>query len=370
MGDFAGAFASFDRAMPHLNANEVSPLATCGFYRVVLNDCYEGFDLERAQLWTTAFERWCNEQPDLLTYSGLCHSYRARLLLIHGRWAEASAAAHLAEEQLRAGDFTARYLANYELGELNRLRGELRAAEEHYLRAGETVWDPEPGLALLRLAKGENEVAQHSIRRAIGAASPGGRGRMLPAVVEIELAVGDIAAARRAADELIALNERAPTPMREGAAHFARAQVELADDDPLAARESMIRATSAWSALDAPYEMARCRVMTARILEQLGDPDSAAIEREAAREVFQRLGARIALADLVTTPSGRGPGILTAREIEVLRLVSTGLTNRGIAGELSLSEKTVARHLSNIYEKLDLSSRSAATAYAFQNGLI
>ena len=252
LGKYVDAFVSFDRAMTAVEAGEVSPFATCFFYRVALNDCYEAFDIGRAERWTAAFELWCREQPDLVAYSGQCHSYRARLLLLHGRWAEASAAANLAEERLRAGDFTARYVAHYQLGELHRLRGELRAAGEHYLRAAETGWDPQPGLALLRLAEGEYEVAQRAIRRAVGGASAGGRGRLLPAVVEIELAAGDVASAGQAADELGAVDRSAPTPMLHTVTDFAQAQVRLAEGDAAAARDLVDRAATGWSSMGAP----------------------------------------------------------------------------------------------------------------------
>ncbi|HYI52037.1 MAG TPA: LuxR C-terminal-related transcriptional regulator [Microbacterium sp.] len=370
IGRTVEGLARLDQAMAAAEAGEVSPIAACWFYRVSLNDCHEAFDLERAQRWTAAFEKRCREQPDLVAYSGQCHAYRARLFLLRAEWAEASAAANLAEERLRAGDFTARYLAKYELADLHRLRGELRAADEHYRRAAETGWDPQPGLALLRLAEGEYGLAQLAIRRAVGAASLGGRGRLLPAVVEIELAAGDVAAARRAADGLIALNGSAPTPMLAATSSAADAHVLSAEGDAAAALDAVGRAISAWSALDVPYEIARCRVLRGRILGELAEADDAAAEFEAAREVLVALGARSALAELTAVTGAARTGILTSREAEVLRLVSTGLTNRAIAGRLSLSEKTVARHLSNIFGKLGLSSRSAATAYAYQHGLI
>jgi DNA-binding NarL/FixJ family response regulator len=129
-------------------------------------------------------------------------------------------------------------------------------------------------------------------------------------------------------------------------------------------------ARSGWSALEAPYEVGRCRVLKGRILAELGGTEAAAAEFDAARAGFLELGARSGLAELSTVTGERSPGTLTDREVEVLRLVSTGLTNRAIAGRLSLSEKTVARHLSNIFGKLGLSSRSAATAYAYENGLL
>jgi DNA-binding CsgD family transcriptional regulator len=370
VGRYAEGFASFDRTMAAVEAGRVSAFATCFIFRVVLNDCYEAFDLGRAERWTGTFQRWCDAQPELVAYSGHCYAYRARLFLLHGQWADASVAANLAEERLRAGDFTARFVANYELAELHRLRGELKAADEHYGRAAETGWNPEPGHALLRLVHGERAAAQLAIRRAAGGASPGGRGRLLPAEVEIELAAGDLPAARQAADGLVALNRSVTSPLLDATAHFAEAHVLLAEGNTTAALDSATKATSAWSALDAPYERARCHVLTGRILEEMEKSDAAAVEYEAARELFLALGARPALAAL-TAPTGVSPSrALTRRETEVLRLVATGLTNRGIAGRLSLSEKTVARHLSNIYSKLELSSRSAATAFAYQNGLL
>jgi DNA-binding NarL/FixJ family response regulator len=131
------------------------------------------------------------------------------------------------------------------------------------------------------------------------------------------------------------------------------------------------RAWEAWRELDAPYDAARVRVRTAEACRQLGDHEGAAIETEAAREVFERLGAA---ADLATLPGrsaqGSLPAGLSAREVEVLRLVAAGLTNRAIADALTISERTVDRHVSNIYTKLDVSTRAAATAFAYEHRLV
>jgi len=369
IGRTAEGLACLDQAMAAVFAGDVSPLWTCVFYRVVLDVVHEAFDLRRAQLWTSSFERWCREQPELVAYSGQSHAYRAQLLLLHGEWAQAAAAAGLAEERLRAGDFTAQFVANYQLAELHRLRGEYRAAEDRYQRAAESGWEPQPGLAMLRNAEGESGVAQTMIRRAVAGADEGTRRRLLPALVEIELTVGDIGAARRAQDELNALRRARPAPMLVAVAGFCEARVLLAEGDTADAREAIEAALSAWAALAAPYEVARCLVVRGRILRELGEPEAAA-ELEAARAALLELGARSGLAELSLLTGERPPGSLTDREVEVLRLVSTGLTNRGVATRLSLSEKTVARHLSNIFSKLGLSSRSAATAYAYENGLI
>jgi ATP/maltotriose-dependent transcriptional regulator MalT len=353
-----------------VSGSEVSPVVSCVLFRVVVDVALEAFDLARARRWTAAFDRWCRQQPEMVAYSGQSHAYRAHLLRLRGEWSEASAAATLAEERWRAGDFTAPFVANYQLAELHRLRGEYHRADERYQRAAQTGWDPQPGLALLRVAEGEYAGAQSMIRNVVAGADPASRRRLLPAVVEIELRADDVAAARRATDELIALSRSAPTPMLAAIVALAEARVLLAQGDAAEALIQVNVATSRWSELDVPFQVAACAVTRGTILRALNESDAAAAEFDAASGVFLELGARSALAELTTLTGQRPPGTLTAREIEVLRLVSTGLTNRGIAGRLTLSEKTVARHLSNIFAKLGLSTRTAATAYAYEHGLI
>ena len=270
-------------------------------------------------------------------------------------------------ERCRAGDRGATWGAS-RLGDLQRLRGAFHAAEDSYRRAGETLWEPQPGLALLHLAEGKAQVAQTEIRRSIAGADEGTRRQLLPAAVEIELAAGDVVAARQAADDLGALNRSMPTPMLAAVAAAAEGRVLLAVGDAAGAFAAARSAARAWRTLDAPYEAARCRMLMGSVLRDLGDEDAASAEFDAARAVFRELGAEPALAELAFRSGEHRPGPLTARELEVLRLVSTGLTNRGIAARLSLSEKTVARHLSNIFGKLGISSRAAATAYAYENG--
>ena len=370
IGRTAEGFTSLDRAMAIVAAGDVSPTTTCVFYRAILDIALEGFDLERAEAWTDSFAQWCLPQPELIAYSGHCHAYRAQLLLLHGEWAEAAAAASLAEERLRAGDFTAVYVANYQLAELHRLRGEFRRAEDHYRRAAESGWEPQPGLALLLVAEGDAGGGRAMIRRRVAGADEATRRRLLPAVVEVEIAAGDATAARRAADDLNELSRAAPTPMLVAVAAAADARVRFAEGDAPGALEPAEQARSVWSTLNAPYEQARCGVLVGRIQAALLDSDAAISEFESARARLLALGAQPALTELAELTGGRPGGVLTAREVEVLRLVSTGLTNRAIAVRLSLSEKTVARHLSNIFGKLGLSSRAAATAYAYENGLI
>ncbi|MGZ4458180.1 MAG: response regulator transcription factor, partial [Nocardioidaceae bacterium] len=148
------------------------------------------------------------------------------------------------------------------------------------------------------------------------------------------------------------------------------AAVAAAEGDPGTARAEGRRAWTLWQQLDAPYEAARSRVLVGLASQALGDRDAARIELDAARETFEFLHARRELRLLDQSGGRRASGNLSPREVEVLRLVATGRSNRDIAAELVLSEKTVARHLANIFTKIEVSSRAGATAYAFQNDLV
>lgn len=366
----AEGFACFDAAVAAVARGEVSPIASGIILCTVVGTAHTGFDLARAITWTGVLDEWCRAQPELVAYSGQRHALRAALLVLEGAWAEASAAAELALSRYRSGDYRAAFGAPYQFAELQRVRGAFHSAAEAYRRAGETAWEPQPGLALLRLAEGKAQRAQEEIRRSTAAADPFTRRHLLRAVVEIEVAAGDLGAARRALAELRTLGASSPTPMFAALVAFAESQVRLAEGDATSALVSARAAAEAWRVLGAPYEAARSSVLVGRALHAVGEAASARAEFDAARSVFVGLGADPALAELAGLTGERRTGPLTDRELEVLRLVSTGLTNRAIGARLSLSEKTVARHLSNIFGKLGLSSRAAATAYAYENGLV
>ncbi|TYL53071.1 response regulator transcription factor [Agromyces mariniharenae] len=370
LGEVAEGFACFDRAMSSIAAGEVTPVASGVVACAVISDALMASDLERAAAWTAALDEWCRGQPELVTFSGQRHALEAALLIARGAWAEADTAAELALSRFRAGDYRAVYGAPYQLAELARLRGAFHSAEASYRRAGESGWEPQPGLALLHLAAGRTRQAQDEIRRIAAGVDPFTRRYLLPAVVEIELAAGDVGAAGRAVAELRESGGPMPTPTLQAIIAAAEARVLLAEDDAAAALDAARAAVDAWRATGATYELARSRVVAGRALAALGDRDAAEAEFRGAREVFRALGADPALAELAGLTGDRPSGALTAREVEVLRLVSTGLTNRAIGERLSLSEKTVARHLSNIFGKLGLSSRAGATAYAYENGLV
>jgi DNA-binding CsgD family transcriptional regulator/tetratricopeptide (TPR) repeat protein len=375
LGEIRKGVALLDEAMVAVDAREVSPIAAGDAYCTVIDGCHELFDVPRMQEWTTALSLWCEAQPQLVLYRGLCLLHRAEIMQLRGEWPDAMAELEGALGRLAEPVGSPELGAAFYLrGDLNRLRGDFEDAAQAYRQANELGREPQPGLALLRLAQGRVETAMAAIRRVLEeAGDPISRSRVLGPYVEIALAAGDVQAGKAAAEELSVIASDLESPLLQALAENANGAVLLAENEPLNALVVLRRAWMRWRELEAPYEAARARVPIALACRALGDEDGAEMELDAARSVFEGLDAapdvgRVVELSQVEAP--RAAGILTAREVQVVSLIAAGKTNRAIATELVISEKTVASHISHIFTKLDLTSRAAATAYAYEHDLV
>jgi DNA-binding NarL/FixJ family response regulator len=371
LGEIADGMARLDEAMVSIEARELSPMTTGDAYCTVIDACSELVDIGRCRAWTDSFVRWCDTQQELVLYRGHCFLHRAEILELGGAWDEALAEARRACDRLAAPVNPAALGGAWALeGDLLRLVGDLDGAEAAYVHAHEFGSEPQPGLSLLRFVQGRIDAADAMIRRALDETeNPMARARLLGPYVEIVLARGDTTAARAAADELRELASALGSPYLRAQSALGIGAVLLADNNPGAALIELRSACNEFLALDVPYDAARTRLLLSAACAAVGDRDGAEMETNAAQALFDSLGAT-ASAALLPAPVAALPDGLTPRELEVLVLVAQGKTNRRIAQELFISEKTVASHVSHIFTKLSVTSRSAATAYAYDHRLV
>jgi DNA-binding CsgD family transcriptional regulator len=375
-GRVAEGLRLVDEVMVAATAGELSPLVAGIVYCNTIAFCRDVYEPRHAREWTEALTLWCERQPEMVAHNGLCLVHRAEIMQLQGAWGDALEEARRAAERFTQGVLNqlACGKACYRQGEIHRLRGEFAAAEEAYREASRCGCEPQPGLALMRLAQGDRDAAAAAIRRVVGETTePLKRAALLPAYVEIMLAVGDVEIARTACGQLEEIAERQGSDLLGAMSAHARGATALTEGDTQAALVALRNAWRVWQELEAPYEAARARVLVALACRALGDADTAALELEAARGVFAQLGAApdLSSVDSLTRRAAHADSHgLTARELEVIRLVAAGKSNREIASALVISKHTVARHLQNIFAKLSVSSRTAASAFAFEQHLV
>ncbi|AMB58549.1 helix-turn-helix transcriptional regulator [Microterricola viridarii] len=366
------AVDAFGEAMLLAADDSVTELPRGLVYCSVLDGCQQAFAVERAREWAEVLSDWALAQPQLLLFTGRCRVHRAELLCLGGAWQAALAEAEtvIANPRAEAHELGA---ANYQRGEIYRLRGEFALAEVAYRDANDCGHDPHPGLALLRLAEGRADDAAAGIGRVLATTEQSlSRAQVLPAAIEIALTRGAIADAAALSAELDRIAQAHPSTLLETLAVQASGLLALADGRPADALPQLRRAQSAWVDLDSPYYVARVRTLLGECLSALGDGEGARWEQTAAEAALVRLGAA---PDLARLRAGRPAAdsrqyAITPRELQVLRLAASGLTNKAIATELQVSTRTVDRHMSELMRRIGVSSRVAATAYAYEHGLL
>ncbi len=366
-----------DEALVAASLGELSPIVTGIVYCNTISFCRATYELRRVREWTRALSAWCAQQPEMVTHNGLCLVHRAEIMLMEGDWATALEEARRSAERFTRGMLNqmACGRAHYCQGEVHRLRGDFEAAEAAYRQASLQGCEPQPGLALLRLSQGDAEAAAGAVRRVVAeTTSDARRAAILPAYVEIALSIGDLGRAKEACREMEEISERHPSEIVYAMASHCRGAVDLDEGRAREALAALRSAQTIWTELGAVYEVARLRARIAQACRMLGDEDTALMEEEAARKAFEDLGARPDLLGVVSTGDLDGGASaahdLTSRQLEVLRLVAAGMTNHEIADALFVSEHTIARHLQNIFAKLNVSSRTAAAAFAFAHDLV
>jgi DNA-binding NarL/FixJ family response regulator len=392
VGDLDGGADCLDEAMASVCAGEVNAFYTGWVACFAIGMCMNAADLRRAGAWAAHAWSWAQTLPEPTPYRGMCRVKQVELLGLRGELELAEQEARLACEEIVDFEPNLAGEAYYVAGDVLRRRGDLTGATEAFARARSLGQDPQPGLALVRMAEGRLEEASAALRAADPLRPPFQRASLHAAQVEVALALGDLDDARAASVALDAVAEQVPTDALLAMAATTRGRVRLAASDATAALEELRPAVRSWRSLELACEVAEARALVSMAMAELGDQEGAAEELAGALAALDRCGAvggaaRVRelvaagrLAGVVRSPApGAGEPAnsgedatnpLTARELEVLDQLGSGATNRQIAAQLVVSEHTVARHVSNIFAKLGVSSRTAAAAYGFEQGLI
>lgn len=373
-GSTALGMAHLDEAMLFAVEGRLGPYSTGKVYCSLIGACEELGDLRRAAEWTDATLRWAEQHPFAI-FPGICRVHRAVALEWRGEYAEAVREAERACVELLGSHLPNAAAAHAEVGDIKRRLGDLDGAEAAFARAADLAGAVFPALALLRLAQGRVAEALGINTAAVAGATWNrpARARLLADRAQIMVATGDLPGAAAAVTELEALAAALGSPPLIAETLTAQARLQLAHGEAAAARTSIAGALARWEELGVPYQVATALTIQGRALDELGERESAAHSFAAAEQRFSQLGIRTVLSR--RTEAGRAgrpklPAGLTEREAEVLRHVAAGLTNNQIAAALHLSPKTVSRHLSSIFTKAGVTSRSGATAFAFASRLV
>ncbi len=375
LGDVAKGIQLLDDTMITVETEEVFPVVTGIVYCAAIETCRKVWDLRRAQEWTSALTRWCDAQPDIVPFRGQCLVRRAEIIQFHGAWYSAlEKTKHACELLTRPPGEPAAGEAYYRKAELLRLLGDFEEAEDCYREAAKWGRNPQPGLAVLRLAQGQDDAAETSIRNTLREIKDKKRrAELLPEVVRIMIAVKKTEEAFEATKELGDIAKEFDAPYLFAMSSYCQGAVFLAEGSIQLALDHLQKALKGWNTLHLPYESALTRELKGLVYRKLKDKDNSDMELVAAKWVFEQLKAIPDLeriTQLLNKKRHYETYGLTLRELQVLHLVVSGKTNKIAAGELFISERTVDRHVSNIFNKLGVSSRVEATAFVFKNKIL
>ena len=361
----AEAYGLIDEAMLPVLADQV-PIDWAGdIYCVVLNQCHRLADLPRMRAWTQSMERWCTDFAPSANYGGVCDVHRLQLMAGTDDYGRLEARLVGASRSLEEVNSWAAGAGYYELGEVRRLRGDTDGAFAAFARARALGIEPQPGQALLRCRIGDSDTAWTELRVALAGEDRLGRMRLLRGAVEVALARGGLDEAERHCAELESGAEAFGTPgFRAWAAH-ARGAILARREQHTAALERLEAALREYRTQQSRYETAQVYEWMAIAHRGLGEDDLAAADLATAESIYTQLGVEPAQV------CGSGsPGGLTRREIEILTRIASGATNKQVAEQIFISERTVGRHLANIFSKLGVSTRTAAVTWAYTNNVV